>query len=289
GRRKAKAAEPAPAAAEARPVKRRRTAAEVAQFEAQAEAERAAERAAALELERPVLAADALDSGPAQTLEERARALFKDLPPLPSEEESDAATTVAEPPAPAEPSAPAAPAGMTPGGATPKAPFIPPRIQRPAPGAAPAGQVPGGVPGRPGVFPPRPKPVFSSSVPATPARPPIDRGAPVRAFGPDAEKGAGRKKGKKGKRSLVDQEAVQANILRTLQNIKGTGRKGVRRPEEPSYREQLADRLAEEREREKTRIRVNEYISVSELAELMKVPATQIVQFAFKELGMMVT
>src|SRR6185436_17752333 len=36
-------------------------------------------------------------------------------------------------------------------------------------------------------------------------------------------------------------------------------------------------------------IRVNEYISVSELAEAMKVPSTQIVQFAFKELGMMVT
>jgi translation initiation factor IF-2 len=90
---------------------------------------------------------------------------------------------------------------------------------------------------------------------------------------------------------MVDQEAVQANILRTLQNLKGTptGRKGARRSDEPSYREQVAGRLAEEREKEKTRIRVNEYISVSELAEAMKVPATQIVQFAFKELGMMVT
>ena len=40
---------------------------------------------------------------------------------------------------------------------------------------------------------------------------------------------------------------------------------------------------------EKTRIRVNEFISVSELAESMKIPSTQIVQFAFKELGLMVT
>ena len=47
--------------------------------------------------------------------------------------------------------------------------------------------------------------------------------------------------------------------------------------------------MAEEREREKTRIRVNEFVSVSELAGAMKVPATQIVQFAFKELGLMVT
>ena len=51
----------------------------------------------------------------------------------------------------------------------------------------------------------------------------------------------------------------------------------------------MAGRAAEEKEKEKTRIRVNEFISVSELAELMKVPSSQIVQFAFKELGLMVT
>jgi translation initiation factor IF-2 len=123
-------------------------------------------------------------------------------------------------------------------------------------------------------------------VPGAPGAP----GRPVeRTFGPDAEKGGGRKKGKKGKRTSVDQDAVQANILKTLQGMKGpAGRKG-RRPDEPSYRDQMAGRAAEEREREKTRVRVNEFISVSELAALMKVPATQIVQFAFKELGLMVT
>ena len=87
---------------------------------------------------------------------------------------------------------------------------------------------------------------------------------------------------------MVDQDAVQANILRTLQGMKGGARKG-RRVDEPSYRDLQAGRLAEEREKEKTRIRVNEFISVSELASAMKVPATQIVQFAFKELGLMVT
>jgi len=89
---------------------------------------------------------------------------------------------------------------------------------------------------------------------------------------------------------MVDQDAVQANILKTLQGMKGpAGRKGVRRSDEPSYRDLVAGRLAEEKEREKTRIRVNEFVSVSELAGAMKVPATQIVQFAFKELGLMVT
>ncbi|HEY7634748.1 MAG TPA: translation initiation factor IF-2 [Gemmatimonadales bacterium] len=274
GRRKAAKAEPAPAPVEAKPTKRRRTAAEVAQVEAQAQAEKAAELAA-LELERPVVELE--EAAPAQSLEERARALFKDLPPAPVEAEEDA--TVTEEAAGARPAEPGALRSAAPVTGEPtRAPFIPPRIQRPAP-AAPRG----------------PKPVFSSSAPpapprsGAPARPGSDRATPVRTFGPDAEKGGGRKKGKKGKRSMVDQDAVQANILRTLQGMKGpAGRKG-RRSDEPSFRDLQAGRLAEEREKEKTRIRVNEFISVSELAAAMKVPATQIVQFAFKELGLMVT
>ena len=271
GRRKAVKAEPAPAPAEPKPTKRRRTAAEVAQVEAQAQAEKAAELAA-LELERPMLP-EIEEPAPSQTLEERARALFKDLPPAAVEEE--------EQPAEAGAAEPARSAASSPVAEPTRAPFIPPRIQRPPP-SAPRG----------------PKPVFSSSAPPAPPRSggmpgrpgAPDRGAPARTFGPDAEKGGGRKKGKKGKRSMVDQDAVQANILKTLQGMKGPGgRKGARRSDEPSYRELQAGRLAEEREKEKTRIRVNEFISVSELATAMKVPATQIVQFAFKELGLMVT
>jgi len=86
----------------------------------------------------------------------------------------------------------------------------------------------------------------------------------------------------------VDQEAVQQNILKTLQGMKG-GSSRRRRADEPSYRDLLASRDAEAAALEKTRIRVNEFISVSELAETMKIPSTQIVQFAFKELGLMVT
>jgi translation initiation factor IF-2 len=280
GRRKAAKAEPAPAAAEAKPTKRRRTAAEVAQVEAQVQAEKAAELAA-LELERPVIH-EPEETAPAQTLEERARALFKDLPPAAPESEEIEVVTEEEPVNGAVPDTAAFRPAAPPSAPT-RAPFIPPRVQRPAP-----------TPSR------GPKPVFSSSAPAAPSRPSgpprpglgrpgSERAAPVRTFGPDAEKGGGRKKGKKGKRSSVDQEAVHANILRTLQGMKGpAGRKG-RRTDEPSFREVQAGRLAEEREREKTLIRVNEFISVSELATAMKVPATQIVQFAFKELGLMVT
>jgi translation initiation factor IF-2 len=274
GRRKAVKAEPAPAPVEPRPAKRRRTAAEVAVAEAQAESERAAELAA-LELERPIVH-EVEEAAPTQSLEERARALFRDLPPAPLESYDEAAATDQAAPAKPADAAPLPPRRATPG-ESPRAPFIPPRIQRPP--ASPRGG---------------PKPVFSSSAPAAPGRPgaparPGQGSPPARTFGPDAEKGGSRKKGKKGKRSMVDQDAVQANILRTLQGMKGgAGRKG-RRSDEPSFRDVQAGRLSEEREKEKTRIRVNEFISVSELAAAMKVPATQIVQFAFKELGLMVT
>ncbi|HET9133144.1 MAG TPA: translation initiation factor IF-2, partial [Gemmatimonadales bacterium] len=168
----------------------------------------------------------------------------------------------------------------------PKQPFIPPRVQRPAPAAGGQGGPRGGQQGGPGG---RPRPVFSSSAPVQPrSNTPATPGAP--RFGPDAQPGGGRKKGKKGgKKTFVDQDQVQANILKTLAGMKGgTGRKRSR-SDEPSYRDIIASRTAEEKEREKTRIRVNEFVSVAELADLMKIPAKEIVAFAFKELGLMVT
>jgi len=310
GRRKAaKAAEPEAPPPEAKPSKRRRTAAEVAKVEAEAEAERVAEalRAEALELARPAEKRD--ESPTAASLEERARALFKDLPPA-AEETAEAATDDGSPartesaaPSPFRTPGEAPPASRPaspPSGAPPR---IPTRIPRPV--APPGGEVPRFS---------RPKPVFSSSGsaaprqggtrPAGPGRPggPPRTGGPSRAggppgaatgdrparsFGPDAQKGAARKKGKKGRKSSVDQDAVLANIEKTLAGMRGPVRRGARR-DDSSYREAMA-RAKEERELEKTRVRVNEFISVAELADLMKVPATQIVQLAFKELGLMVT
>ena len=279
-RRKAAAAvvePPAPAVDASKPTKRRRTAAEVAVHEAQAAAEREEEekRAAVFELERPIPEPEPINAS--LTLEERARALFKDLPPAPEA----AATDESEPRIPQRPAAtapaasaspaPAAPAAARPAAPAGRSPFIPPRIQRPAPAERSA--------------PPRddrargPKPVFSSSF-TTEQRP---------AQPAEGQGGRPGKKGKKGRRSQVDQDAVQANIEKTLQGLKGPAGKKARRAEGPSYQQVRAGQMAEEKEREKTLVRVNEFISVSELAGLMKIPATQIVQFAFKELGLMVT
>src|SRR5207247_1903771 len=74
-------------------------------------------------------------------------------------------------------------------------------------------------------------------------------------------------------------------------SIKGpVGRKGVHRREEgPSFRDREGQNRRDEKGRDKTLVRVTEFITVSELANILKVPAKEIVAFAFKELGQMVT
>jgi len=274
-RRAVKAApEPAPEPVEARPKRRRRTAAEVAAAEAEAQAQ------AQVEAEAEQRAREALEAAakaqseekPAPSLEERAAALFRDLPPAERRPEPRAAEPFREAPAasavvePAVPGAPAAP---------PPRPFIPTPV-RPKPVAS-------ATPGGP--LPPRP---VASGMPGF--------GGPGGGGGggapglDDRRREKGGKKRKKGKKS-VDQEAVAQNISRTLASLKGpVGRKGPHRREEgPSFRDLQEQQRQEQREREKTLVRVTEFITVSELANVLKVPPTQIVTFAFKELGQMVT
>jgi translation initiation factor IF-2 len=265
-RRAAKAAEAPAPVVEARPTRRRRTAAEVAAAEAEALAKAEAEAEVESKARQALEAAKAEEEElrVAASLEERAAALFKELPPAVEETEE-----VAAPPAPvfAAPPAPATPAPMapppSPAHGIPR-PFIPTPVRpRPVASAAPGAPVP-------------PRPVAS----AAPGAPPLEERR--------REKG---KKRKKGKKSLVDQEAVAQNISRTLASLKGPVAKkgGARREEGPSFRDVQEEKRREEREREKTLVRVTEFITVSELANILKVPPTQIVTFAFKELGQMVT
>src|SRR3989441_7125285 len=262
-RRAAKAAEPAPepvAATDSRPRRRRRTAAEVAAADAAAAEAAAAEAAEAerarLALETAVREQEEEKAVP--SLEERAAALFKDLAPATAQ-----TTEVVEPPPALTPTVTAPPTAL------PPRPFIPTPVRpRPLARGGPSG------PGAPVSQPPRP--VAS----AAPGAQPLD----------ERRRGKGEKR-KKGKKSLVDQEAVAQNISRTLATLKApVGKKGVHRREEgPTFREVQEERRREEREREKTLVRVTEFITVSELANTLKVPPTQIVTFAFKELGQMVT
>ncbi|MGD8726512.1 MAG: translation initiation factor IF-2, partial [Gemmatimonadales bacterium] len=293
-RTKKAAAEPKEKAEpQARPRRRRRTAAEVAAREAEEEARVAAEAAEATEAEAEVAETVAQAE---VSLEERAAQLFKepvesDEAPAAAVEEPEVETAegppeeatepasepvvseelpeVAEPEveeeeeeqaAAAEPSAPAAPAEPTPQ----PTPVKPLRVERVAP-------------------PPRRK------RPAAPAGPrPVASAAPGEIA---EERRRDKKRRRKSKRSQVDKEAVQANISRTMASIKGPAprKSSRRRDDEPSAREIAEQRKAEEREREKTLVRVTEFITVSELASTLGVTPTDVVTFCFKELGMMVT
>ena len=99
------------------------------------------------------------------------------------------------------------------------------------------------------------------------------------------------RRGKKGKRGAVDQEAVSANITKTMTAMRGAptrGRPGGRRFGADMRAEAEEQRVAAI-EKEKKLVRVNEFITVSELAQILSVKATEIVGFAFKTLGLMVT
>lgn len=99
-----------------------------------------------------------------------------------------------------------------------------------------------------------------------------------------------KKKGRKG-RSGVDQGAVQENIQRVMAEMKGGGKRRRRKGSKPSKEEveQAQEQAREEREREATTVKVNEFLTVAELSELVDVSATEIIGSAFKNLGLMVT
>jgi translation initiation factor IF-2 len=251
--------EPTP---EARPRRRRRPAAEVA-------AKKEAEEQARLEAETAAAAREAEEVAveEAASLEERAAALFKEptAEEAPAIDQDAAAASMeaeeigAPPHAPEEEKEALAAAAPQPE-APPAEPVIPKRVER--------------------VMPPpsRLRPVASSGPR------PVASAAPGE-FTEDRRRDKKRRR-KGGKRSKVDKEAVQANISRTLASIKGPGaRKARRRDGEPSARELAEQQRAEEREREKTIVRVTEFITVSELSENLAVSVT----FCFKELGLMVT
>ena len=256
---------PPPEPVEVKAKRRRRTAAEVAVADAEAAAVAALE-AAEKEPEVGQLFTEELEpeAGPvAQDVEK----LFP--PELAPPDTGPGVPMPLEPPPPVASASPSTAQNSAPyhhGPPPRRAPFIPPRVERPQP-ARPrpvASATPGaGVPPRPAAS-------------AAPGAPPAD------------DRRRDKKKRKKGKKWQVDQEAVAENVARTLASIRGPAKKGVRRREDEKD-DTEAVRLAEEKEREKTLVHVNEFISVAELAQSLKVTASQIVTFAFKELGMMVT
>ncbi|HWO87526.1 MAG TPA: translation initiation factor IF-2 [Gemmatimonadales bacterium] len=276
-RKKAAKVEEPPAAEEVKPKRRRRTAAEVAAAEAEAAALAAAE-AASREPEVTRLFAET-EPEEEVPVHRDVDALFPpELAPPVEEEEARRPTELPEPVASATPSTiseppaerPAASSGIA---APPSGPLRPGFIPRPVERPTPA----------------RPRPVASATPGVAGPPRPVASAAPGSALTEERRRGGKGKKGKKGKKGWVDQEAVAENVAKTLATIRGGPVKKLPRRRDDESREQEALRALEEKEKEKTRVHVNEFISVSELAQLLKVAPPQIVTFAFKELGMMVT
>ena len=198
-----------------------------------------------------------------------------------------------------------------------EAPPVAAPVAPPPPPAPPAAPIPQpttystgpSIPDRPRPRPivpgaPRPRPVAGSGFerprPVASASPSGAVGLPPRRDDQQRKPGGGGPSGatqapqqgrggkKKGKRGSVDQEEVSANISRVMGAMRGgaTKRGGSRRED---GREEMEAIRREEAEREKKTVRVNEFITVAELAEILKISASQIVAFAFKNLGLMVT
>ena len=98
-------------------------------------------------------------------------------------------------------------------------------------------------------------------------------------------------RGKKGKKKGVDKDAVKDNIARVMAELRGGGKKRRRKGQRVSAEEKEAQEQAQEekQERERRTVKVNEFLTIAELAELVDVSASEIIGSAFKNLGLMVT
>ena len=218
-----------------------------------------------------------------------------------SDEPQRESTAPAEATAPPAPEKPAQPRPVAPPPRPAPAQQDSPQAAAPAPSAPSSPAPPRPRPIVPGA--PRPRPVatgtpFQPPRPVASAAPGAATGFPPRRDGGGGGGAGGRpgtddrgRRGKKGKRGSVDQEAVSSSISRTMTALRGPAprRGGARRADEANYREEMEAQRQALVEREKKTVRVNEFITVSELAGILKIPATQIVGFAFKTLGLMVT
>jgi translation initiation factor IF-2 len=204
------------------------------------------------------------------------------IPVAPARAETAERPAAIEPPAPARPAA-QAPTPIAQGPDRPRPRPIVPGAPRPRPVAS-------GTP----FVPPRPVASAAPGGNITPTRRDDRQQQQQRSSGgqqqqQQQQQQQGRRK--KGKRGAVDQEAVSANIFKTMSALRGPAQRrgGPRRADDLASREEQEAQREADRERERKTVHVNEFITVSELADILKVPATQIVGFAFKNLGLMVT
>ncbi|MBA2565442.1 MAG: translation initiation factor IF-2, partial [Gemmatimonadetes bacterium] len=113
--------------------------------------------------------------------------------------------------------------------------------------------------------------------------PPVGNGSGPAPTATAAADGDARKRTRRRRRRRVDQRVVEENIRKTLIKMESRTPKRRKRRE----REEVASPIADDVD-PATVLKVNEFVSVAELADLLHVPATRIVQTCM-ELGLMVT
>lgn len=98
------------------------------------------------------------------------------------------------------------------------------------------------------------------------------------------------KKNKRVKKFVVDKREVDATIKRTLQGVdSGLGMRAAARKKKRKEKAEIKEELQEQKQHEKeTKIQVTEFIAVSELANLMEVPVSEVISKCIG-LGLMVS
>jgi translation initiation factor IF-2 len=134
---------------------------------------------------------------------------------------------------------------------------------------------------------------------AKPAPPPPPAPSPAASAGPGGQvriqaegftsDGRKKKDKKKKKARWVDQEAVQQNVARVMTEIRTGGKKRKHHREEAPSRIGMEAERQRRAEEEAQTVRVNEFLTVAELAELIDVKPSEIVGSAFKNLSLVVT
>ena len=140
---------------------------------------------------------------------------------------------------------------------------------------------------RPGAGPPTP----GKPEPAASAGPGGRVRIQAEGYTSDGRRKRARKKGRR--RKGADRDVARQNIQRVMAEIKG-GRKKRKRGKgavAAAKEERVAaeERAAEARSVEERTVRVNEFLTVAELAELVDVSPTEIIGWAFKNMGLLVT
>ncbi len=108
-------------------------------------------------------------------------------------------------------------------------------------------------------------------------------------YTPDGRRKSPKSEPRKKRRRGVDRDAVKESVKKTLAAMDGPQPRKRRRETQTQAREAEREQREIEQEVERKTVRVNEFLTVAELADLIGVSARDIITSAFKNLGLMVT